>query len=270
MPAPMNPYRPPVSTVRDLHEPGADVEFRVPAQTVDAGRGISWIGEGWALFKMAPALWVLVLLIVFGIPMVLGMLPLIGSMASLLVGPLFMAGLLTFSHGLARGEEADIGLLFVGFREKTGALVGVALLYLLMLVAVVMVAAMALVILLGSASLFSSADPEAAMMSLMGGASGLLVLAVILAAALAMALLAGAYWFAPGLIYYTDLGPVAAMQASFAACLRNWLPFLLYSLISVLVFLGGMLALLIGLLVALPVLMASYYASFRDIFGRPV
>lgn len=267
MSSPLNPYRPPEATVLDLQEPGADIEFRVPARQVDAGRGVSWIGEGWALFKLAPALWIVALVILIGVQMVLSILPLIGSIASLLVGPLFMVGLLAFAHGMARGEEADIGLLFIGFREKTGPLVSVALLYLVMITAVVAVVLVAVLVLLGT-SLFSAADPEAAMMSLLGEASGLLVLVVILLALVAGALIGAAYFFAPGLIYYTDLGPVAAMKESFAACLRNWLPFLLYSIVATLVVFGGLLALVIGLLVAAPVLMASYYACFRDLFGN--
>ncbi|MGH8491853.1 MAG: BPSS1780 family membrane protein [Moraxellaceae bacterium] len=267
MSSPLNPYRAPEATVMDIREPGGDIQFQTPAALVDAGRGVSWIGEGWALFKMAPALWIVAMVILLAIQMVLSFLPLIGNIVSLLIGPLFMAGLLAFAHGLASGEEADVGKLFVGFRAKTGALMSVALLYLVLIVLVFVVAAVAVFVLLGSASIFNAADPEAFMMNLMAGTSGLLVLAVVLVALTAIFLIAAAYWFAPGLVYYTDIGPVAAMKASFAACLRNWLPFLLYSIVGTFVLLGGVLALGIGLLVAVPVLMASYYACFRDLFG---
>ncbi|MDQ8036966.1 MAG: BPSS1780 family membrane protein [Pedobacter sp.] len=269
MSSPLNPYRPPEATVTDVPEYGAEVLFAAPAARVDASRGVSWIGEGWALFKLAPALWIVALVILFAIQMVLGFLPLIGSIASLLIGPLFMAGLLAFAHGLAQGEEADLGRLFVGFREKTGPLVTVALLYALLIVGVVVVAAVLIAVLLGAgSSAFESNDPEQIVASLLAGGSGLLMLVVALVALAAIFLIAAAYWFAPGLVFYTDLGAVAAMKASFAACLRNWLPFLLYSIVGFFVLLGGTLALVIGLLVAVPVLMASYYASFRDLFGQ--
>lgn len=267
MSSPLNPYRPPEATVTDLPEYGSDVLFRAPAIRVDAGRGVSWISEGWALFKRAPVMWIVALLILLALQMLLGLLPLIGTIASVLIGPLFMAGVLAFAHGLASNEEADLGRLFLGFREKTGPLVTVALLYFVLIVAVFVLAGVALFVLLGSASVFNVADPEAMVSSLMAGTSGLLVLAIVLAALAAMFLVAAAYWFAPGLVLYADLGAVAAMKASFAACLRNWLPFLLYSIAGLFVLLGGMLALVIGLLVAVPVLMASYYACFRDLFG---
>lgn len=267
MSSPLNPYRPPEATVTDVPEYGAEVMFRAPAARVDAGRGVSWIGEGWVLFKQAPALWIVALILFFAIQMVLGLLPVIGSIASLLIGPIFMAGLLAFAHGLAGGEEADLGRLFIGFREKTGSLLAIALLYFVLIVVVIVLAAVAVVLMMGGASIVNAADPEAMISSLMAGTGGLLVLAVLLLVFAAIFLIAAAYWFAPGLVLYAGLGAVDAMKASFGACLRNWLPFLLYSMVGFLVLLGGTLALLIGLLVALPVLMASYYASFRDLFG---
>jgi hypothetical protein len=53
----------------------------------------------------------------------------------------------------------------------------------------------------------------------------------------------------PGLVFYTDMGAVAAMKQSFWACLRNWLPFLVYGILASLVILRGALALVIGLFV---------------------
>ena len=65
--APSSNVLPPLSAPRDVFAPGADWRFEVPAARVAAGRGLSWISEGWALFKLAPGMWILALLIVFGI-----------------------------------------------------------------------------------------------------------------------------------------------------------------------------------------------------------
>jgi uncharacterized membrane protein len=84
-----------------------------------------------------------------------------------------------------------------------------------------------------------------------------------------MMLVAAAYWYAPGLVLYTDLGAAAAMKESFRTCMSNWLAFLVYGFLGLLVMIGGFLALVIGFfVVSLPLLMASYYASFRDLYGR--
>lgn len=264
----VNPYRPPSATVADVREPGAATHFSVPAAKVDAGRGANWIGEGWTLFKAAPWMWIVALLILAGIQIVLGLIPFLGDIANMLIGPIFMVGLLNFAHGIAQGEEADIGKLFVGFKEKLGTLIAVGALYIVMIVAVIAMGAIVAVSLLGGADLFNSASPEQAMQTLMEGMDVAGVLIAILAIFALTLPVAAAYWFAPGLVFYADMGAVAAMKQSFSACLRNWLPFLLYGILALLVVLLGGLALVIGLLVALPVLMASYYATFRDLFGQ--
>ena len=63
----VNPYRPPSATVADVREPGAATQFGVPAAKVAASRGANWIGEGWTLFKVAPWMWIVALLIGLGI-----------------------------------------------------------------------------------------------------------------------------------------------------------------------------------------------------------
>ena len=65
-------------------------------------------------------MWIVALLILAGIEIVLGLIPILGNIASMLIGPIFMVGVLTFAHGIAQGEEADVGKLFVGFKEKLG------------------------------------------------------------------------------------------------------------------------------------------------------
>lgn len=265
-----NPYRPPSATVVDVPGPAADLAFAAPGAVVDAGRGVSWIGEGWNLFKAAPALWIVAMVIVLAINMLLGSLvgERLNSLVSVLTGPFISAGMLAFAHGIARGEPADLGKLFIGLREKTGALLGVAGIYLLMVTGLLLVFGIAAVTMVGGFAYFASAGPAGVLSAMSGGGlMGLLLLLPLFVGLLF--LVVAAYWFAPGLVLYANLDAWAAMKESFRACLRNWLPFLVYSIMGFLVLMGGMLLLVIGMfLVSLPVLMASYYSSFRDIFGQ--
>lgn len=263
-----NPYRAPAAAVADVPPAAPYASFGLPAATVEAGRGSAWIGEAWGLFKAAPLLWILAMLVLFGIQMALGLIPILGSIASLLIGPMFMVGMLAFAHGIARGGPGDLGDLFVGFKDKLGPLVAVAALYLALLVGVVIVCVAVGVVVFGGSQLLG-AGSDADLGRLMQGAGVLVVLVLVLVMLALMVLVVAAYWYAPGLVFYANLDPWAAMKASFAACLRNWLPFLLYGLLSLLVMVGGMLALVIGFfVVSMPLLMASYYTSFRDIFGQ--
>ncbi|PAT00476.1 MAG: hypothetical protein BSR46_02755 [Candidatus Dactylopiibacterium carminicum] len=60
--------------------------------------------------------------------------------------------------------------------------------------------------------------------------------------------------------------PIEALKASFIGCLRNWLPFLIYSLLMLVLLTLGLVPLGLGLLVVLPLSFASMYVSYRDIY----
>ena len=92
------------------------------------------------------------------------------------------------------------------------------------------------------------------------------------------------FWFAPPLAAWHGAGPVKALFFSFFACLMNWRAFFAYGAASALLVLALPLALLSVLMllsfkvaaisfvfplliVLLPTLFASFYASYRDVFG---
>jgi uncharacterized membrane protein len=59
------------------------------------------------------------------------------------------------------------------------------------------------------------------------------------------------------------------MKASFTGCLRNILPFLLYSVVLFVLSIVASVPLLLGWLVLGPVFAASVYTSYRDIYLKP-
>jgi uncharacterized membrane protein len=99
------------------------------------------------------------------------------------------------------------------------------------------------------------------------GAVVTVLLAVLIAIALALPLVM-ALWFAPALVVFHELDAVAAMKASFTGCLRNIVPFLVYGIVGLLLAVVAMIPLGLGWLVLGPVLAASVYASYRDIYLR--
>jgi uncharacterized membrane protein len=56
------------------------------------------------------------------------------------------------------------------------------------------------------------------------------------------------------------------MKASFAGCLRNVVPFLVYGVVGVLLAIVASIPFGLGWFVLLPVTIASLYASYCDIF----
>jgi uncharacterized membrane protein len=92
--------------------------------------------------------------------------------------------------------------------------------------------------------------------------AGLIMLALMLPLVMAT-------WFAPALIVFNELGAWSAMKASFVGCLKNVLPFLLYGVIGLVAGAIASVPLLLGWLVLAPVLAASVYTSYRDIYFEP-
>lgn len=81
-------------------------------------------------------------------------------------------------------------------------------------------------------------------------------------------LLITALWFAAPLVVLRDTPPLDAMKSSLSACITNFGAFvvlgvLIYVLIVITIFTA-----LTGLLVVIPVLAGTLYASFQDVFGE--
>ena len=95
------------------------------------------------------------------------------------------------------------------------------------------------------------------------------------------------FWFAPMLAAWHSAGAAKALFFSFFACLMNWRAFLAYGAVTLLAVVAVPLAALSLILVLaaggarpqlaplmlplviliLPTLFASFYASYRDVFG---
>jgi uncharacterized membrane protein len=75
-----------------------------------------------------------------------------------------------------------------------------------------------------------------------------------------------ALWFAPALVMLDQVSAGDAMKSSLAASVRNWLPFTVYGLLSLVLLVVAAIPLMLGYLILIPVMLGSMYASYRDIF----
>jgi len=234
----------------------------MPIKTVPIGRGLDWITEGFALFRLNPLIWIVNLLIFLAIATLLSLVPVVGAIASMLAQPVLVGGMLLGCQALERGQALRIEHLFDGFRQNTqpllmvGLFSGVAYLLVGLLVFMVVGGALGLSVLGGLAD-----QPALAM----GGAMLGYVLSGLIGLALSVPI-AMATWFAPALVVFGNRQALDAMQASFSACLRNMLPFLLYGVVALVLAALAMIPFGLGLLVLGPVLVASVYTGYRDIF----
>jgi uncharacterized membrane protein len=257
---PTNPYAPPVAQVADetLHQHG---QYVPGGNRVPAGHGWDWIAEGWGLFKSAPGMWIAIIVMFMVLNFGMAMIPFVGSLASLLLGPVFGAGIVIGCRALEEGRELEFKHLFDGFNTRFGMLVTVGALYLAAWVAIVLVAM--LVTGVSVFALFAGGGTESA--GAMAAALTTLALVVLIVLALMMPVLM-AVWFAPALVVFHELGAVEAMKESFLGCLRNVLPFLVYSIVLTLAAILATIPLALGWLVLGPVIAASVYTSYRDIY----
>jgi uncharacterized membrane protein len=76
-----------------------------------------------------------------------------------------------------------------------------------------------------------------------------------------------ALWFAPALVVLREMAPVEAIKESFLGCLKNILPFLVYSIVLMVLGIVAAIPLGLGWLVLGPTMIASVYVSYRDIYG---
>lgn len=254
-PNPYQPTQPPVA-------PGVPaVAFSSTGRSVDAGRGWEWIAEGFALFKKQPGIWILIVIAFAACSIVVTLVPVIGALANLLLVQVFMGGLMLGARALDHGEELQIGHLFAGFSSHTGDLV---VLGLLAMVGWLIALIPAIVIMGGGAFMAMLVGGSSATAG--AGALGLsFVLAMLSALALAVPLYM-AVWFAPALIVFNNMKPVEAMKTSFFGSLKNIVPFLLYGVVLVVLCLVAAIPLMLGYLVLGPVIIASIYTGYRDIF----
>jgi uncharacterized membrane protein len=225
---------------------------------VAAVRGWDWIVEAFALFRKQPGMWILTVVVLGVLFIVISMIPVLGSLASALLFPIFGAGLMLGCKALDEGGTLEIGHLFAGFKRKTSDLVLVGVFNLVGWVVIFL-------------AIIAAIGGGVFMGMMRGGMPGAGI--SIASALLAMLLFAGlsvplymAIWFAPALIVLHDLAPAAALKASFFACLRNWIPFLVYSVVLLVLSLVAVLTAGLGFLVLIPVLAASVYTAYRDIF----
>jgi uncharacterized membrane protein len=255
-----NPYAAPKAPVADAAAP-VPGDFVPGGRALPAGRGWAWIAEGWKLFKRQPLAWIAVAVVLAVIFLVLAVIPILGSLAAVVLAPVFGAGVVIGSRALDEGRPLQVGDLFAGFRERFGTLASVGFAYLGASVAI----ALAVGVVTGAGVwglVGSGADPAS-----IGAAGATVLLAFLVMMALMLPLMM-AVWFAPPLVVFHDLGAGEAMKGSFIACLRNVMPFLVYGVAMLVLALAASIPFGLGWLVLGPVLAASLYTSYRDVFFK--
>lgn len=232
------------------------------ARKVNAINGWQWIKNGYWLFRKNPLLWMALTSI--GVLGMLGMavIPVVGDPLATLLFPVLLAGYMFGCHALAQGEELELAHLFAGFQQHAQQLItlgGINLVgQLLILGAMMLAGGAALVSILMSGT---PVDDPAILTQAVEGAGFALLLGIALFTVLMMAM-----QFAPMLVIFGKMQPVPAMKTSLRAFVRNVIPMTVYGAMLLPFMILASLPMMLGWLVLMPVVIASLYAIYRDLF----
>jgi uncharacterized membrane protein len=237
-------------------------EGGVQARSVDAGRGINWWSDGWALFQKNAGIWVVIALILLIGAVVLSFIPFLGGLATTLLWPVVTGSCLLAARKSESGDKLDVGDLSLGFKESLNPL--------LVLGALCLAASVVIMVVMGvlgfGAIMGMGAAGASQSMAGMMAAAGAGILALLVGLALSIPVMM-ALWFSPALVVFRGVPPVEAVRASFAACLRNIVPFLLHGIVFLVAAIVASIPFGLGWLVLLPLVTLTMYSSYKDVFG---
>ena len=256
-----NPYRAPsVASPPDAENTGA--AYIAGGRTVTAGEGLEWLTAAWQLFVAAPLMWIVIFVLYVVFFVVLSFVPFIGSLLGFALYGVIGAGWMAAAHGVAQGEKLELDHMFAGAKTRTQPLLIIGAFYAvgLLLISLFMIAALAIGF-VSSGTLGNLMAGQLPPLSAMLGA----LMVVLLGLALLAPLLA-ALWFAPALVFFHNVPPLDALKISFFACLKNWLPFLVYGILLMMMLVIATIPFGLGLLVVGPLAFISGYTCYRSVF----
>jgi len=233
------------------------------ARNVAIGHGLQWIASGWQIFRRAPLPWIGLTAALLLVWLALLSIPTIGTPLFNLLFPVFFAGLMIGCRDAVHGRRLHFGYLFAGFRENASGLVTVGGIYLVGMLIVLTVA-------FGSSEGLPKLPAKPTPEELEAARAAFKKMTVPLLSALALYVpLMMLTWFAPLLIVFRKMNAIPAMKESFAACMQNLGAFTIYGMVLVVLWVAATLPVFIGLVIVLPVIFGSIYASYIDLFEQP-
>lgn len=242
------------------------------ARQLPARHGVFWLIQGFQLFRRNPPLLTALTFGYLFVVLFLNLLPLVGPFLLALSLPTITAIAANGVRALEQGRQMDQLKLLNGLSANRIGMLRLGGLHLLATLAVLAISTM---IEGGPQNLASIEDADPAE-----------VLGMVLRLMLIAAPVLTAFWFAPLLAAWDGVPALKAVFFSLVAALRNWRAFAAYGLALagagvaipglILIVAGGISPTLLNVLsvvlrmllifVMAPVLMASVYLSYRDVF----
>ena len=201
---------------------------------VSPAESLVWLKAGWSYFIRNPGVWLAISMIFFIMLFVLGLVPLLGWAVVLIGFPIMVSGMVLGCDAQANGRPLRVDHLFAGLKVHAGNLALVGVFYLLG----GLIAGFVSVVIGGGAALTGY---------ILGALAGL-----------GLGLVSGVVLNTP---------PLDAMKMSLSACFNNFGAFVVLGVLIYVLIWVAMLPAGLGVLVLIPVLAGTLYASYQDVFG---
>ncbi len=231
-----------------------------PAQ-VPASSALSWLREGWRLFMAHPAVWSVMGAATFLVLAIAVWLPLIGRVLAMVVLQVLAGGMVAAAHHSRETGTLKINELWDGLRKHAANLAMIGVLQGIALTAagiLTFITSLVLALLLDITGL---AGFDWITLALSWVADIFVSFVVVMGMLLAL-------WFAPPLVMLNRASPFDAMRLSFRAALHNTGA---SALVGAVLVLGVPLAITasfgFGIVVVIPLVATTIYASWRDVFA---
>lgn len=220
--------------------------------SLPASRGLQWYKQGWAIFSKEKGNWVLMTLLASVGFILLNVIPLIGSLAALLIFPGLIGGMLYSAQEVSAGKSIKLDYLWIVFKDpkKRSEFLKLGL----VLIAGVFLAGIVVGIFMGDK--VEGLNPNANLDVGFGTLAFLLIVGLL-----------GfiVFSYASASILFRNLSVKEALKASLALGTQQLLPiatlYLLYTLFSIL----AAIPFGLGFLILWPVTMGAIYISYQEL-----
>lgn len=221
-----------------------------------------YISKGFDIFKNNAGLFIGYLIVYYLIHFILGLLPFIGQLGTLLISTPLTLGFYIVAHKTYNREEVSFSNFFDGFTEWAQLLVAGLLSFLIVMIAFVP-AIIFLLITLGTAFLQDAEDIGSGYNPFLYlGFANLMIVFLLFMVAAMVAML---FFYAPLFVYFEKLTAWNAIVLSAKVVSKQFFMHILFGIVWFIIIIISAIPLGLGLLVTIPASLCSVYIAWRSI-----
>jgi hypothetical protein len=220
-----------------------------------------YFNQGLEIFKKNPGGYI-GYIIVFGvISMITGLIPILGNLIGLVINPPLAVGMAIAAHKQETEQNEDFGNFFKGFDHIVQLVIAnILMLGIYFFISLPLIYNIGLPIIM---SIISGNPEDAFELFSQIENFGLVFFFTILVSIFITISLRWTNYF----IVFYKYDAIEALKTSWKMVNKNWFSHLGFGILAFLIMIGGLIALIIGIIFVIPIVVAADYAAFSDVTG---